>query len=179
MNLTVNDTTLKGVKYLITDRFEDLRGEYGGVYDEKLYFDNGLTEKFVADQVSFSYHNVLRGLHGDTVTTRLVQCLCGTAYVVVADCNLKSPNFGKWQSFILSDKNHGQLWVPPLYGMGYYVLTETIVFTYKLSQSLASSEKQFTYRWDDPLFNIHWPSQTPIVSMRDKNAPLYSEEAPK
>ncbi len=71
MNLIVSDTSLKGVKYLTTDRFEDLRGEYGGVYDEKLYFANGLTTKFVADQVSFSYRNVLRGLHGDTETTKL------------------------------------------------------------------------------------------------------------
>ena len=114
MNLIVNDTSLKGIKFLTTDRFEDLRGEYGGVYDKELYFQNGLTEKFVADQVSFSYQNVLRGLHGDTKTTKLVQCLHGTVYAVVADCNPDSSEFGKWQSFILSDKNHKQLWVPPM-----------------------------------------------------------------
>ena len=44
MNLIVNDTSLKGIKFLTTDRFEDLRGEYGGVYDKELYFQNGLTE---------------------------------------------------------------------------------------------------------------------------------------
>lgn len=170
MNLIVNDTTLNGVKYLTTDRFEDLRGEYGGVYDEELYAANGLTEKFVADQVSFSHQNVLRGLHGDSETTKLVQCLHGTVYAVVADCNMKSPEFGKWQAFILSDKNHKQLWVPPLYGLGYYAQTETVVFTYKLSRSLVPPEKQFTFRWDDPLFGIHWPSRSPILSLRDQNA---------
>ena len=172
MNLIVNDTNLKGVKYLTTDRFEDLRGEYGGVYDEELYFQNGLTEKFVADQVSFSYHNVLRGLHGDSRTTKLVQCLHGTVYTVVADCNPDSPTFGKWQSFILSDKNHKQLWVPPMYGMGYYAQTETIIFTYKLSCSLVPPDEQFTYSWCDPLFNIHWPSKTPILSLRDADVPF-------
>lgn len=173
MTLIVNDTTLKGVKYLTTDRFEDLRGEYGGVYDEKLYFENGLREKFVADQVSFSYQNVLRGLHGDTKTTKLVQCLHGAVYTVVADCDPASPDFGKWQSFILSDKNHKQLWVPPMYGLGYFAQTETILFTYKLSCSLTAPEEQFTYRWDDPLFNIHWPSDKPIVSLRDKTANFF------
>jgi len=175
MNLSVNDTTLKGVKCLTTDRFEDLRGEYGGVYDEELYFKNGLTEKFVADQVSFSYRNVLRGLHGDTKTTKLVQCLHGTVYAVVADCDPASVEFGKWQSFILSDKNHKQLWVPPMYGLGYYAQTETILFTYKLSHSLVPPEEQFTYRWDDPVFRIHWPGKTPILSLRDQSALLVSE----
>lgn len=173
MNLTVTDTTLKGVKYLTTDRFEDLRGEYGGVYDEELYFANGLTEKMVADQVSFSYRNVLRGLHGDAKTTKLVQCLHGTVYAVVADCNPESADFGKWQSFILSDKNHKQLWVPPMYGLGYYAQTETVLFTYKLSHSLVPPEDQFTYRWDDPVFGIHWPGNMPILSARDKFAQLY------
>lgn len=172
MNLIVNDTNLKGVKYLTTDRFEDLRGEYGGVYDEELYFKNGLTEKFVADQVSFSYQNVLRGLHGDTKTTRLVQCLHGTVYIVVADCDKFSDKFGEWQSFILSDKNHKQLWIPPLYGIGYYAQTETVVFTYKLSHSLVPPEEQFTYRWDDPTFKIHWPTKTPILSLRDAQAEI-------
>lgn len=177
MNLTITDTSLKGVKYLTTDRFEDLRGEYGGVYDEELYFANGLTEKFVADQVSFSYKNVLRGLHGDSKTTKLVQCLHGTVYSVVADCDSKSPYFGKWQAFILSDKNHKQLWVSPMYGLSYFAMTETIVFTYKLSHTLVPPEEQFTYRWNDPAFGIHWPSNTPILSLRDKNAPLLSERS--
>lgn len=179
MNLIVHDTSLKGVKYLTTDRFEDLRGEYGGVYDEALYAANGLTVKFVADQVSFSYRNVLRGLHGDTRTTKLVQCLHGTVYTVAADCDPDSPDFGKWQSFILSDKNHKQLWVPPMYGLGYYAQTETVVFTYKLSCSLTPPEEQFTYRWDDPAFQIHWPGKTPILSLRDQKAPFVSERGKK
>lgn len=172
MNLIVSDTTLKGVKYLTTDRFEDLRGEYGGVYDEKLYCANGLSERFVADQVSFSYRGVLRGIHGDTKTTKLVQCLHGTVYSVVVDCNPNSADFRKWQAFILSDKNHKQLWVPPMYGLSYYAQTETVVFTYKLSHTLVPPEEQFTYRWDDPQFHIHWPCERPILSMRDKNAPM-------
>lgn len=176
MNLIINDTMLKGVKYLTTDRFEDLRGEYGGVYDEELYFANGLKVKFVADQVSFSYRNVLRGLHGDTKTTKLVQCLHGTVYTVVANCDPTSPEFGKWQSFILSDKNHKQLWIPPMYGLGYFAQTETVLFTYKFSHQLTAPEEQFTYRWDDPLFNIHWPNRDPILSLRDKMAPFYSTQ---
>ena len=98
-------------------------------------------------------------------------------YSVVANCDPDSPDFGKWEAFVLSDKNHKQLWVPPMYGLSYFAMTETIVFTYKLSHTLVPPEEQFTYRWNDPLFGIHWPGNSPILSLRDKNALLYSEKS--
>ena len=165
MNIIINDTDLPGVKQIITDRFEDYRGELGGVYDELKYFNAKLDAKFVYDMVSMSYKNVLRGLHGDRETTKLVQCLYGTVYSVVVNCDESSLDFGKWQSFILSDKNHCQLYIPPLYGNGYYVLSKSSIYTYKMSKS--HSENQFTYAWNDPRFNIRWPSDKPILSERD------------
>jgi dTDP-4-dehydrorhamnose 3,5-epimerase len=165
MNVIVRDTKLTGVKLVVTDRFEDYRGELGGVYDELLYAEAGLTARFVYDMVSFSYKNVLRGMHGDTETTKLVQCLHGTVYSVVVNCDETSADFGKWDSFILSDKNHHQLYIPPKYGNGYFVLTDTSVYTYKMSKS--HSDYQFTYRWNDPRFGIRWPSDKPVISLRD------------
>lgn len=168
MNIIIKDTKLAGVKLVVTDRFEDYRGELGGVYDEREYAKLGLDAKFVYDMVSYSYKNVLRGMHGDSETTKLVQCLCGTVYSVVVNCDETSPDFGKWESFILSDKNHHQLYIPPLYGNGYYVLSESSIYTYKMSK--AHSDNQFTYRWNDPRFGIRWPTDKPIISERDENA---------
>ena len=173
MQLILQDTLLAGVKLCITDRFEEFRGELGGVYDEKLYYESGLTAKFVYDMVSFSYKNVLRGMHTDEETTKLVQCLHGAVYSVVLNCHENSADFGKWQGFILSDKNHHQLYIPPMFACSYYVLTDSAVYHYKMSKT--HSDNQLTYRWDDPKFNIEWPCTTPVLSMRDKNALLYSE----
>ena len=175
MQAIVKDTNLSGVKLIITDRFEDYRGELGGVYDEKLYFDSGLTAKFVYDMASFSYKNVLRGMHTDTETIKLVQCLHGAVFSVILNCHEDSPDFGKWQGFILSDKNHHQLYLPPLFASSYYVLTDSAVFHYKMSKP--HSDNQITYRWDDPRFNIEWPCVEPILSVRDKNALLCSEKS--
>ena len=165
MNLIVKDTTLSGVKQIITDRFEDYRGELGGVYDKAKYFAAGLDVEFIYDMVSMSYKNVLRGIHGDHETTKLVQCLHGTVYSVVVNCDEKSPDFGKWQSFILSNKNHHQLYIPPLHGGGFYVLTESAIYTYKMTKP--HSDNQFTYAWNDPRFNIRWPADNPVLSVRD------------
>jgi len=165
MEPIIKDTSLAGVKLIITDRFEDYRGELGGVYDELIYMSAGLDANFIYDMVSMSYKNVLRGMHGDGEIVKLVQCLYGTVYSVVVNCDESSSEFGKWQSFILSDKNHNQLYIPPFYGNGYYVLSESSVYTYKMSKS--HSDSQFTYAWNDPRFNIRWPTNTPILSQRD------------
>lgn len=165
MNPIVKDTNLNGVKLIITDRFEDYRGELGGVYDEHKYMAAGLDAKFVYDMASMSYKNVLRGMHGDNETIKLVQCLYGTVYSVVVNCDETASDFGKWQSFILSDKNHHQLYIPPLYGNGYYVLSNASIYTYKMTK--AHSSNQFTYAWNDDRFNIRWPSDKPVLSARD------------
>jgi dTDP-4-dehydrorhamnose 3,5-epimerase len=167
MNIIVRDTNLSGVKLVVTDRFEDYRGELGGVYDEREYAALGLDAKFTYDMVSMSYKNVLRGMHGDAETTKLVQCLHGTVYSIVVNCDEQSPDFGKWQSFILSDKNHHQLYIPPLYGNGYYVLSEISIYTYKMSKS--HSDNQFTYAWNDLRFGIRWPTDKPTLSVRDES----------
>ena len=165
MNIVIKDTSLNGVQMINTDRFEDYRGELGGIYDEQKYVVAGLNAKFIYDMVSMSYKNVLRGMHGDNETTKLVQCLHGTVYSVVVNCDENSPCFGKWQGFILSDKNHTQLYIPPFYGNGYYVLSENSIYLYKMTQ--VHSNNQFTYAWNDPRFNIRWPVDKPILSERD------------
>ena len=165
MNIVVKETNLHGVKLVVTDRFEDYRGELGGVYDNERYSAAGLDADFVYDMVSMSYKNVLRGMHGDRETTKLVGCLYGSVYSVVVNCDESSSDFGRWQGFILSDKNHNQLYIPPLYGNGYFVLSETSIYTYKMTKP--HSDSQFTYAWNDPRFGIRWPTKSPILSARD------------
>jgi dTDP-4-dehydrorhamnose 3,5-epimerase len=169
MKMVVEDTKLEGVKRIITDRFEDYRGELGGVYDRVSYAEAGLDAEFVYDMASMSLKGVLRGMHGDSETYKLVQCLYGTVYSVVVNCNEQSPGFGRWDGFILSDKNHHQLYIPPKYGNGYFVLSEISIFTYKMSK--AHSDNQFTYAWNDPRFGIRWPTDKPILSERDDIIP--------
>ena len=165
--MEVSSTELKGVLLIKLDVFEDFRGEYVETYNEALYRENGIDVKFVQDDISVSSRNVLRGIHGDRETWKLISCLYGKFYLVVVNGDSKSSDFGKWQSFVLSDKNRIQVLVPPNYGNGHLVLSDTAIFHYKQSTYYDRS-KQFTYRWDDPRFNIWWPIKTPILSKRDE-----------
>lgn len=166
--IKVEKAKMEGVLLVQLDVFEDFRGEYIETYNEALYRENGIDIKFVQDDISISTRNVLRGIHGDNETWKLISCLQGKFYLVVVNCDKQSADFGKWQSFVLSDKNMLQILVPPRYGNAHLVLSDTTIFHYKQS-TYYDRTKQFTYKWDDPEFNIWWPIKKPILSQRDES----------
>jgi len=166
--MEIKKTDLKGVLEIKPDVFEDFRGEYIETYNEALYKENAIGIKFVQDDISVSTKDVLRGIHGDNETWKLISCLHGRFYLVVVNCDKQSADFGKWLSFVLSDKNRLQILVPPKYGNAHLVLSETTIFHYKQSTYYDRS-KQFTYKWDDPELNIRWPIKNPILSQRDES----------
>ena len=164
--LKIEETNLKGVYLVKPSAHEDARGNFYETYNEKEYNEAGLTARFIQDDISKSVKGVLKGMHGDPGTYKLVQCACGSVYAVILNCDETSPDFGKWQSFILSDENKYQLYIPPMYGNGYYVLSDIAVYTYKQS-TYYGEYKQFTYKWNDERFKIEWPAEASIISERD------------
>lgn len=165
--MEVHRTELEGVLLVKPDVFEDHRGYYIETYNEQLYTDKGINIKFVQDDISVSSKHVLRGIHGDSNTWKLISCLSGKFYFVVVNCDEESEHFGKWKSFVLSDKNNFQVLVPPKHGNAHLVLSETAIFHYKQSTYYDPSG-QFTYKWDDPRLNIWWPIKNPVISRRDE-----------
>lgn len=166
--MTFDKTNLAGVLLISLDSFEDHRGEYIETYNEDVYCQNGVDLKFVQDDISISTKHVLRGIHGDDVTWKLISCHYGKFCLVVVNCDRDSKEFGRWQSFVLSDKNRQQVLVPPNYGNAHLVLSEMAIFHYKQT-TYYNRRKQFTYVWNDPKFNIWWPISNPILSKRDSN----------
>jgi dTDP-4-dehydrorhamnose 3,5-epimerase len=160
-------TKMDGVLLIKPDIFEDHRGEYVETYNEQLYVQHGVNIKFVQDDISVSSMHVLRGIHGDMETWKLISCLYGKFYLVVVNCDNRSNEFGKWQSFVLSDRNMLQVLVPPMHGNAHLILSNKAIFHYKQSTYYDPS-KQFTYKWDDPVLNIWWPVKNPVLSMRDE-----------
>lgn len=165
--IKVSKTKLKGVLLITPSVFRDFRGIYVETYNEELYRRHGIRVKFVQDDFSRSKRRVLRGFHGDSRTWKLINCPMGKFYMVVVNCNKRSKNFGRWISFVLSEKNHHQVLVPPQHGLAHLVLSREAIFQYKQS-TYYNPRSQFTYRWDDPRFKVSWPVKRPILSARDK-----------
>ena len=171
--LTVSKTSLENVLLLQLDHREDHRGTYTRLYQTEEYTKiikeyTGQKIEFLEDDFAASSRNVLRGIHGDDRTWKLITCLFGKFYIVIVNCKKDSSNFGKWQNFILTYENGKQLLVPPKHGNGYQILSSHAVLHYKQSCSYLGKTQQFTYKWNEPLFNIWWPIKNPILSLRDE-----------
>ena len=165
--MNVRKSILEGVMMIEPPTvFRDFRGTYVETYNEKLYREAGIDIDFVQDDISVSSKNVLRGIHGDDITWKLVSCLYGEFYLVVINWDKTSPQFGQWESFILSDKNRLQVLIPAKYGNGHVVLSDIAIFHYK-QNTYYDRSRQFTILWNDPELNIKWPIDNPILSERD------------
>ncbi|MFC1908567.1 dTDP-4-dehydrorhamnose 3,5-epimerase family protein [Chloroflexota bacterium] len=166
--MEVSKTKLDGVLLINPPTiFVDFRGTYVETYNEKLYTEAGISIKFIQDDISVSSQNVLRGIHGDAETWKLVSCLYGKFYLVVVNWDDASPQFGQWESFDLSDENRLQVLIPPRFGNGHLVLSELAIFHYKQS-TYYDRAGQFSILWNDPELDIRWPINNPILSRRDK-----------
>jgi len=164
----VHKTSLDGVLLINPPtNHEDFRGFYVETYNEKLYHDAGITVKFVQDDISVSTRHVLRGIHGDEETWKLISCLYGKFFFVVVNWDETSPQYRQWESFVLSDTNRLQVLVPPKFGNGHLVLSDITLFHYKQS-AYYNRPGQFTILWNDPELNIWWPVKNPILSKRDE-----------
>ncbi len=99
--------------------FEDFRDHYIETYNRKAYFTAGIPIEFIQDDISMSHRHVLRGIHGDTKTWKLISCLQGSFYMVVVNNDPSSSQYRQWEAFTLSDTNRLQVLVPPNFGNGH------------------------------------------------------------
>jgi dTDP-4-dehydrorhamnose 3,5-epimerase len=165
--------TISDLRIISLEVFHDFRGDYVETFnlDKYDFRDNAGKEiVFVEDDISVSKKSVLRGLHGDPKTWKLVQCLFGKFFYVVADMRKDSSSYLKWEGFTLSDADRKQILVPAGCANGHLVLSEQCIFSYKQSQYYAEKKDQFVVRWDDPKLKIDWPDKKPILSERDAKA---------
>ena len=157
---------LSDVKIIETGAFKDNRGELWTVWNEN-EFNPKL--KFNHDKVAVSKKNVLRGIHGDNKSWKLITCLSGEIFLVIVD-----PKSLEHISITLSQNNKLSVLVPPGLGNGHLVMSDGAVFFYKWAYegNYPDVEDQFSLKWDDPKLNISWPTSLPILSHRDQNAKL-------
>ena len=150
--------------------FGDARGWFFESWEARKFAAAGLDVPFVQDNYSRSVQGTLRGLHYQIKQPqgKLVRVTHGEVFDVAVDIRRSSPSFGKWVGTILSGDNKHQLWVPPGFAHGFYVLSESAEFFYKCSDYYAP-EHERTLRWDDADLKIEWPLQgAPLLSPKDQ-----------
>ena len=177
--MTVEETALEGVLLIELDRFGDDRGWFLESWRSERYAAEGLPDLSAQDNLSFSQHGVLRGLHlqSPRAQAKLCQVLRGEVFDVAVDVRPGSARFGHWVGVTLSGERTRQLFVPEGFAHGFCVLSPDALFAYKCSQPY-DRDCQLTIRWDDPDLAIDWPIERPRLSVQDASAPRLAEIDP-
>lgn len=138
--------------------FGDQRGFFMETYQARQFAAQGLAVDFVQDNHSGSRRGTLRGLHYQMQQAqgKLVRVVSGEIFDVAVDLRRTSPTFGRWVGARLSAENRRQLWLPPGFAHGFYVLSEWAEIIYKASDYYAPQYER-TLLWNDPAVGIEWP----------------------
>jgi dTDP-4-dehydrorhamnose 3,5-epimerase len=157
----------------------DERGFFMETWQARSFHEAGIDGEFVQDNVSHSSKGTLRGLHYQIEHSqgKLVRVVQGEVFDVAVDLRKSSPHYGQWVGEVLSAENKHQLWVPPGYGHGFLVLSDTAEFEYKCTEYYAP-ELERAIRWDDPDLGIEWPlldGKQPVLSSKDAGAPFFRD----
>ena len=154
----------------------DPRGFFSEAFREEAFLQQGIP-RFVQDNHARSTGKVLRGLHYQlrpAALGKLGRCLRGSIFDVAVDIRRGSPTYGKWVGTELSDDDGRMIYIPEGFAHAYCALTEECEVFYKTT-GYYSPQHERSIRWNDPELKIQWPVQDPVLSDKDRRAPLLSE----
>lgn len=174
--MKVVEAQLDGVLLIDPVIHHDFRGQFAELYEESRYHAIGVEAIFVQDNISFSSHGVIRGLHYQTKNPqgKLVTCLRGSIFDVVVDVRKSSTTAGRAFTVVLDEKSFSQIWIPPGFAHGFAVLSEDAVIQYKCTEFYSPSSETGV-RWNDDSLSIRWPVQDPVISQKDRLLPLFND----
>jgi dTDP-4-dehydrorhamnose 3,5-epimerase len=159
--------------------FGDARGHFYETWEERKFAAAGLELRFRQDNQNLSARHVLRGIHYQLRKPqgKLVRVVTGAVFDVAVDLRRSSPTFGRWVGAELTQDNHHMLWVPPGFGHGFVVLSESAHFLYKCTDFYVP-EDEHAIAWNDAELQIDWhlpAGVQPILSARDTAAKRFRD----
>lgn len=176
--MKVIKTDIEDVVILEPQVFGDSRGWFMESWSKKKMEEAGLFYDFVQDNHSFSeLKGTLRGLHfqkGKESQAKLVRCTKGAVLDVAVDLRKNSPTYKKWVSCVLSEENKRQFLIPRGFAHGFLTLTDNVEFMYK-ADNYYNYESDRNIIWNDSDINVEWGIKNPILSEKDKKAPILKD----
>jgi len=174
-------TPLEGLLLIEPRCFQDERGFFLETYQRERYRGAGIMDEFVQDNQSRSSKGVLRGMHFTLrqPQAQIVTVIRGRVFDAGVDLRSASPTFGKWFGAELSDAGGPrQIYMPPGFAHGFFVLSEWADLHYKCSQIYDASDEGGLL-WSDSEIGIQWPAGEVRVGERDGNYPQLRNLGPQ
>jgi dTDP-4-dehydrorhamnose 3,5-epimerase len=167
------ETRLDGPVLVQPKVFRDERGFFHESYRRNVFSEMGIREEFVQDNHSRSGRGIVRGMHFQVGAgaAKLVRCARGAILDVVVDLRKRSPTYGEWESFELTEENLRQIYCPVGFAHGFCVLSEEADVMYKQT-NYYDDDLERGIKYDDPDVGIGWPEGLELIpSQRDATAP--------
>ncbi|MBT3532221.1 MAG: dTDP-4-dehydrorhamnose 3,5-epimerase [Gammaproteobacteria bacterium] len=176
--MKIIETAIPDVLILEPTVHGDDRGYFMETFRSSLFEDRGLPTSFVQDNQSRSAQGTLRGLHYQLQFPqgKLARIVSGEVFDVAVDMRKNSEYFGQSVGVILSGENKRQLWIPPGFAHGFYVLSDTAELLYKCTDYY-HPEDDNCLLWNDEALQIDWPllNDSPLLSEKDSKGISLSE----
>ena len=174
--IKVTACEIEGLYVIEPTVFGDSRGYLMATYNQNDMHEAGLDMVFVQDNQSMSRRGVLRGLHYQKQFPqgKLVRVISGEVFDAAVDLRPGSATYGKWHGQLLSAENKKQFYIPEGFAHGFYVLSETAEFCYKVTDFYRPNDEG-GIRWNDPDIGVQWPliEGCPVLlSEKDKIQPF-------
>lgn len=174
------ETKLKGAYIIDLERLEDERGFFARTFCKNEFSEYGLHSNWVQSSISFSIkRGTLRGMHYQVAPyeeAKLVRCTMGAIYDVIVDLRPDSNTFKQWTGVELAAEKRKMFYIPKGFAHGFLTLIDQTEVFYQMSE-FYHPESARGIRWDDPSFQIHWPTELQIISERDRQYPDFSRKA--
>jgi dTDP-4-dehydrorhamnose 3,5-epimerase len=176
--MTFHKTKLPDVFEIHVEAKLDERGFFARSWCEQEFKQHGLNPRLLQCSISFSTRKgTLRGLHYQTAPypeAKLVRCTRGAIYDVVVDLRPESPTYKDWIGVVLTATGRNMAYVPERCGHGFLTMEDETEVFYQISESYYP-ELARGVRWDDPAFQIVWPSEVEVISERDRTYPNFEQ----
>jgi dTDP-4-dehydrorhamnose 3,5-epimerase len=167
----LHNTRVQGAFLIESSSSADDRGTFTEVYQLRSLAERGWHGGFVRSAISHNHKSgTLRGLHYQRAPhseAKLVTCIRGAVYDVIADIRPDSPTFGQWDGYELTPENRRALFLPEGVAHGYQTLCDETTVHYHLSDYY-SPQLGAGIRWDDPTLAIRWPLPPSRLSDQDQ-----------
>jgi dTDP-4-dehydrorhamnose 3,5-epimerase len=168
-------TVLPGVFEIIPKVFSDNRGWFYESFNLKALKEHGINFSCVQENHSYTAKKgTVRGLHfqqNPYAQTKIVRCTRGVIMDVAVDLRKNSPTYCKWLAVELSEENKKLLCIPKGFAHGFVSKTDDVEVQYLVDRHYVPSADR-SVKFDDPDIGVVWGTNEPILSGKDKNAPL-------
>ena len=176
--MRIDKTQLPEVKVISYDLKRDNRGYSHPVFIRSALLENGIDFDYCEERIYYSAEaGTLYGIHfqnAPAAQAKLIYCISGRGIDYAVDLRRNSPNYRKWVSVEISEKNRKQLYIPKGFGHAFLSLAPD---TRNVMRFDVPFDNRYLRRiaYNDPTIGIPYPVAHPILAPHDRCAPLLDD----